>query len=67
MAEQKFMMGNTRRNQKNRKKIGRKSETERIRVVEDRDEKDYKEDKRETENVERENIQNAMIEMDRKV
>jgi len=54
MAEQKFMMGNTRRNKKKTKKIGRKSETERIRVVEDRDEKDYKKDKTETENVERE-------------
>ncbi len=40
--------------QKKPKKIGRKSETERIRVVEDRDEKDYKKDKREIENVESE-------------
>ena len=53
MAEHKSMMGNTRQKKKP-KEIGRKSETERIRVVEDRDEKDYKEDKREKENVERE-------------
>ncbi len=65
MAEHKSMMGNTR--QKQKKKIGRKSETERIRVVEDRDEKTIKKTKEKQKMLKEKNTQNAMIETDRKI